>query len=61
MVKLVELQSKNPYKMLPKMHIRNIDTLVIPSTLIDTDTYMNNSLPLCADSVAQRALITTLM
>ena len=35
------------------MHIRNIDTLEIPSTLIDTDAYMNNSLPLCADKVSR--------
>ena len=45
----------NPYKMLPTMHIfRKIDTLEIPSTLIDTDAYINNSLPLCADKVLQR-------
>ena len=54
-VKLVGLQFKNPYKMLPTMHIfGNIDTLEIPSTLIDTDAYINNSLPLCADQVLQR-------
>ena len=41
--------------MLPTMHIfGNIDTLEIPSTLIDTDAYINNSLPLCADKVLQR-------
>ena len=41
--------------MVPTMHIlRNIDTLEIPSTLIDTDAYINNSLPLCADKVLQR-------
>ena len=33
------------------MHIRNIDTLEIPYTLIDTDAYVNNNLPLCADKV----------
>ena len=34
------------------MHILgNIDTLEIPSVLIDTDAYINNSLPL---SVAER-------
>ena len=34
------------------MHIfGNIDTLEIPSILIDTDVYVNNSLPL---SVAER-------
>ena len=36
------------------MHIRNIDTLEIPSTLIDIDAYMNNSLPLCADKMLRR-------
>ena len=36
------------------MHIRNIDTLEIPSTLTDTDAYMNNSLPLCVDKVLRR-------
>ena len=36
------------------MHIRNNTTLEIPSTLIDTDAYMNNSLPLCADKVLRR-------
>ena len=36
------------------MHIRNIDTLEIASTLIDTDAYMNNSLPLCAEKVLHR-------
>ena len=41
--------------MLPTMHIfGNIDTLEIPSTLIDTDAYIKNSLPLCADKVLQR-------
>ena len=35
--------------MLPTMHIGNIDTLKIPSTFIDTNAYMNNSLLLCAD------------
>ena len=41
--------------MLPTMHIfGNIDTLEIPSILIDTDAYINNSLPLCADQVLQR-------
>ena len=42
--------------MLPAMHIGNIDILEIPSTLIDTDAYMNNSLPLCADKVLYREL-----
>ena len=36
------------------MHIGNIETLEIPSTLIDTDVYMNNSLLLCADRVLHR-------
>ena len=41
--------------MLPKMYIfGNIDTLEIASTLIDTDAYINNSLPWCADKVLQR-------
>ena len=41
--------------MLPTMHIfGNIDTFEIPSILIDTDAYTNNSLPLCADLVLQR-------
>ena len=54
-VKLAGLQLKNPYKMLPTMHIfGNIDTLESPSTLIDTDAYINNSLPLCADKALQR-------
>ena len=40
------------------MHIfGNIDTLEIPSTLIDTDAYINNSWPLCADKVLQRESI----
>ena len=63
-VKLVRLQFKNPYKMLPTMYIfGNTDTLEIPSTIIDTDAYTNNSLPLCADKVLQRerALIKTLV
>ena len=40
--------------MLSTMHIGNIDTLEIPSTFIDTDAYVNNSLPLCADKVLRR-------
>ena len=40
--------------MLPTMHIGNIDTLEIPSILIDTDAYVNNRLPLCADKVLNR-------
>ena len=41
--------------MLPTMHIfGNIDTLEIPPILIDTNAYINNSLPLCADQVLQR-------
>ena len=41
--------------MLPTMHIfGNMDTLEIPSILIDTDAFINNSLPLCADPVLQR-------
>ena len=36
------------------MHIGNIDTLEIPSKLIDTDAYMNNNLLLCADKVLHR-------
>ena len=40
--------------MLPKMHIGNIDTLEIPFTLIGTDAFVNNSLPLCADKVLHR-------
>ena len=41
--------------MLPTMYIfGNIDTLDIPSTLIDTDAYINKNLPLCADKVLQR-------
>ena len=41
--------------MLPTMHIfGNIDTLESPSTLIDTDAYINNSLPSCADKALQR-------
>ena len=37
------------------MHIfGNIDTLEIPSILIDTDAYINNNLPLYADQVLQR-------
>ena len=37
------------------MHIfGNIVTLEIPSILIDTDAYINNSLPLYADQVLQR-------
>ena len=40
--------------MLPIMHIfENIDALEIPSVLIDTDAYINNSLPLC---VAERGV-----
>ena len=42
------LQFKNPYKMLPTMHIGNIDTLKFPPAINDTDAYVNNSLPLCA-------------
>ena len=54
-VKLVGIQFKDPYKMLPTMYIfGNIDTLEIPSTLIDTDAYINNSLPLCDGNVLQR-------
>ena len=37
--------------MLPTMQIGNIYTLEIPSTLIDTDAYTNNSLLLCVDKV----------
>ena len=40
--------------MLPTMNVGNIDTLEIPSTLIDTNAYVNNSLPLCADKVLHR-------
>ena len=40
--------------MLPTMHIGNIDTLEIPSILIDTDAYVNNSLALRADKVLHR-------
>ena len=36
------------------MHIRHIDTLEIPSTLIDTDANMNSSLPVSADKVLRR-------
>ena len=44
--------------MLPTVHIfGNIDTLEIPSTLIDTDAYVTNSLLFCADKVLQRASI----
>ena len=54
-VKLVGLQFKNPYKMLPTMHIfGNIDTLEIPSILIDTDAYINKFTLLCWSSVAER-------
>ena len=49
--KLAGLRFENPYKMLHTLHIGNIDTLEISSTLIETDTYMNNSLLLCADKV----------
>ena len=52
--KLVGLQFKNPYKMLPTMHIWNINTLETLSTLIDTVAYVNNSLPLYADTVLHR-------
>ena len=40
--------------MLPTTHIGNIDILEIPSPLIDTDAYVNNSLPLCADKVVHK-------
>ena len=40
--------------MLPTMHIGNIDTLEIPSTLIETDAYMNKSFLSCADKVLHR-------
>ena len=33
------------------MHIGNIDRLEFPSTLINTDAYMNHSLLLCAVKV----------
>ena len=54
--RMVGLQFKNPYKMLPTMHIENIDTLEIPSTLIVTDAYayVNNSLPIYSDKVVHR-------
>ena len=48
------LQFKSPDKISPTMHMRNIDTLEIPSTLIDTDAYMNNSLLLCVDKVLHK-------
>ena len=36
---------------IPAMYIENIYALEIPSTLIDTDACMNNSLLWCADTV----------
>ena len=37
------------------MHIfGNNDTFEISSILIDTEDYINNSLPLCADQMLQR-------